>query len=192
MCGSLCAGAAIIAYNSYNFTPPRQISDQEYDDNTLAEMQNLYAACLNELDLDVTEVNEAPPIIFHSYSFEGCTYCKIGADECFRTNIYNVAAFLFSANAIHCYQYTYSTTDGTKLKYTNEYFYDDIVSISTGNEIKTINAYQNGMLVNKSIDNQFFSIVTTGGTILTVNLPDKESLESVKAMRSLVKEKKNS
>lgn len=170
---------------AYDKTP----SDQEYDNNTLAAISNIKNAALTELDLDSSEVEDVDPIIIKYYSYNNASKIKRGNDGIIRTNMYEVIVFFFSAIAIHICKYVYSTTDNTKFTLTDEYFYKDIVAISTkmGNQAVILTDK-----TNININYQYCEIITTGGTTLQITMPDQESLNSIKAMRNLLKEKKNS
>ncbi len=173
---------------------PSFITEQQYDNNILYKIEDIISQnkALAALDLDDSEISEAPPIIIHGYDTDNYDDCIIGNDGKVRTNTYKYVTFLFTNTAIHSFVYIFNTTQEIELTQTDEFFYKDIISIRIFNKQKQINAYSNKQNTQQSVDNQYFIIETSGGKTIEFPIPDAEALESVKAMRNLLKEKKNS
>lgn len=110
---------------------------------------------------------------------------NIHEDGKWRTNKYQSTTLFFSANEVHCYTYSYSTTEEKKTESTDVYFYKDIVSVSTASD--TIKYPEE----TKETEYEYFKLTTTGGTALSVTLRDKDGAqESINNMRKLLKQKK--
>ena len=161
------------------------VSDKEYDQSVLSALKDINQKALNKLGLDESEANEISPISFDGYVIKGYDYAKKGEDGKWRTNKYQSTTLFFSANEVHCYTYSYSTTEEKKTESTDVYFYKDIVSVSTASD--TIKYPEE----TKETEYEYFKLTTTGGTALSVTLRDKDGAqESINNMRKLLKQKK--
>lgn len=164
----------------------KEIPDQAYDQmigDFLENMKNTRA--LQALGIDASEVQEIRPLIFGGYKILGANRFKKGKDGLYRTNVYEAVIIYFSANDVHCYTCNFHTTEPNMTEATDVYFYRDIVSVSTMQETEKIGA---------SVQpTQKFVLTTTGGTRLSVSLTQREDTDrSINAMRSLLREKKQS
>lgn len=159
------------------------VTDMDYDQSVFEGIVNLKDLALSRLGIDEDEVKEIPPITLDSYCYDGANLGKIGVDGKWRTNQYKCIMLFFSANEVHCYTYQFSTTTNAKTEATDVYFYRDIVSASTASE--------NINFLGRTINNESFKLTTTGGTSISVNLyNDENALQSINAMRALLREKK--
>ena len=166
----------------------RPVSDSDYDNAVKAYISNLKSQALEKLGVDESEVNEVAPIILTGYEFEGVDRVKKGEDGKWRSNIYKVVALFFSPHELHGYTLKFNTLHDAKTEGTDVYFYQDIVSVSTLSLTSKVTV--DGKEI--TIDNtEAFKLTTKGGTSLTVNLSDAAyGQESVRAMRALLREKK--
>lgn len=184
----LIVGIAVIASISrYNKEAElHDVSDQEYDqmiDRFLLQLRNTRA--MQVLGIDASEVQEIRPLIFGGYKILGANRFKRGKDGLYRTDVYEAVIIYFSANDVHCYTCNFHTTEPNMTEATDVYFYRDIVSVSTMQETEKI-----GASVQQT---QKFVLTTTGGTRLSVSLTQREDTDrSINAMRSLLREKKQS
>ena len=164
-----------------------RVGDKEYDDSVSAMIRDMKPKALEKLGIDEDEVSEIEPIVISGYEINNCKAFKMGKDKSFRTDIYKVIMMFFSTNEIHCYTYLFNTLIPQSNEKTDVYFYKDIVSVSTSSE--TVNV----PLTNESITYESFKINTSGGTVLTATIKDKENTtRSINAMRQLLREKKHS
>lgn len=162
-----------------------KISDEEYDSEIFSNLNNVNKKALDKLGVDEDEVNEIAPITFDGYVVKGFDYAKKGKDNKWRTNKYRSTTLLFSANEVHCYTYTFSTTEEKKSEETDVYFYKDIVSVSTASDTVKFE----GEI--KDTEFEYFKLTTAGGTALQVTLRDVDGAQrSINAMRQLLKQKK--
>lgn len=177
----LLAGGIAIIY----FKVKGKMSDQDYDKAVLSMLDGVNQKALNKLGVDEDEVREIDPITFDGYVVQGFDYAKKGKDNKWRTNKYQSTTLMFSANEVHCYTYSYSTTEEKKSESTDVYFYKDIVSVSTASDTVRYPGET------KDTEYEYFKLTTAGGTALTVTLRDVDGAQrSINAMRQLLKQKK--
>lgn len=165
-----------------------EVTDSDYDKNVAAHkgLKDFQSKALQELDLDRQEVEVAKPITISGYTFVGANQSKLGEDGLWRTDRFTSSILFFSAEAIHVYQYSFSTTTPNNfLHNTHEYFYKDVVSIDITQESTVIS--NNNVTVNN------LNIVLSSGTSFKTAFGQKDSEQintSIRAMRNLLKEKK--
>ena len=163
------------------------VSDSDYDKAVKDYLSNLKSIALDKLGVDESEVSEVAPIILGGYEFEGVDRVKKGEDGKWRSNIYKVVALFFSPHELHGYTMRFNTLRDEKTEGTDVYFYQDIVSASTSS--LTIKTTVDGKEI--TVNPEAFNLTTKGGTSFTVNLLDSAyGQQSVKAMRALLREKK--
>lgn len=162
-----------------------KISDEEYERGILSKLNDVNKKALNKLGVDEDEVKEIAPITFDGFVIKGFDHAKKGKDNKWRTNKYRSTTLLFSANEVHCYTYTFSTTEEKKSEETDVYFYKDIVSVSTASDTVRFEGET------KDTEFEYFKLTTAGGTALQVTLRDVDGAQrSINAMRQLLKQKK--
>ena len=161
-----------------------KVSDAEYDKAVQLVLEFLKEQALEKLGVDEDEVSEIEPILFGGYDFSNYTLSKQGKDGIWRTNKYKVVYLFFSQNEVHCYTLEFSTSESKSIESTDVYFYKDVVSVSTCSKSVKIEG--------KEYEHEMFKLVTAGGTVLEVSLKDveKNSRNSINAMRQLLREKK--
>ena len=105
-------------------------------------------------------------------------------------------------NELNTYEYDFSTTEELKMKTGTTYFYKDIVSISVSTKTRSISNMQNKKINLNKIADKFadkfvediiityedLRIITKGGSSLNASLIGQN--DSIKALRTLLKEKK--
>lgn len=174
----LGVGFAITYTNKKNV-----VTDAEYDTSVTSNLKNIRTKALSKLGIDEDEVKEVAPISFDGYVYNGASQSKQGADGLWRTNKYESVTLFFSEHEVHCYTYTFDTTQQKQTEATDVYFYKDIVSVSTAS-----NTVQ---LLGQNVDYEYFKLTTAGGTALSVSLRDVSNAQrSINAMRALLKTKK--
>ena len=162
----------------------KTVSDAEYDKAVQSALEFLKEQALEKLGVDEDEVSEIEPILFGGYDYSNYTLSKQGEDGIWRTNKYEVVYLFFSQNEVHCYTLEFSTSESKTRESTDVYFYKDVVSVSTCSKSVKIEGYE--------YEYEMFKLVTAGGTVLEVSLKDveKNSRNSINAMRQLLREKK--
>ena len=160
------------------------LTDDIIDNAVISRLNTIQERALNKLAIDEEEVKEIPPIIFHGFDYDDFDCIKLGSDECYRTDEYNVVAFFFSSDEVYCYQYRFSLTEDSQTESTDTYFYKDIVSISTETEHSEFDS---------GFKYETFKLTTAGGTSVSCSVREDEvedAQRSIKGMRNLLKEKK--
>lgn len=176
------------------------ISDKEYDANVRSGTYGIRERALSKLGLDEEEVQEIEPITIEGYKFADAHYFKKGADEVWRTNVYETAMLFFTKNEVQCYKYTFSTINNYHQESTDIFFYQDIVSVSTLNVpvprprrgflAKVIQIF--GWRMVKWVNYEAVSLCTAGGNSFEAAIRDVDNVQrSINAMRQLLRQKKS-
>ncbi len=170
--------------------PPKKPSDNELDKICLAQIKDLKQKALRKLGIDEEEVKLISPVVIHGYSFTRITtpiMHKTGKDNINRSSNYEAMILLFSENQVHTYKYTFSIIADEHSEDAEEYFYQDIVTISTSSERETIKTGK----AEKTIQYEAFKLTTAGGNSLVCALRDVGGTEkSIQGMRQLLRQKK--
>lgn len=148
---------------------------------------------LKKLGIDEDQVKEASPIFFDGYYYEdipgaGEWDCK-KEDGVFRSSNYNAVQFFFSADQVYCYQLRFSFVRDKLQETTDEYFYRDIVSVSTQSD--STNWVRDDKSGNVQVSFEKFKLTTSGGTSIEAtvfNLGEKE--RAIQGMKNLLRSKK--
>ena len=160
----------------------RALTDAEFD--RLVEKKyhdmNFRQKALDKIGIDESQVNEISPCNFVNYSFDNNErYTKCGNDGFFRSSTYQVTWLFFSDKQVYVYQYTYNLNDNNIKEITEEYFYKDIVNISTSTEIN-----------DKGITFDEFIITVPGDKLRCAMQDDSEAEDRIRAMKNKLREKK--
>ena len=167
-------------------------TDEEYDKSVQSNIPDLRSRALQKLGVDEDEVKEIDPIVISGYRFKGASKFKKGADDKWRTNRYEAVVLYFSPREVHCYTYSFITTDSTVQEQTDVYFYRDIVTVSTSSESETVTDAKTGK--RETANYESFVLRTTGGNALSVAIDagNSDSVQrSINAMRQLLRQKKD-
>ncbi len=166
-------------------------TDSEINQICKTEIEDLKQKALRKLGIDEEEINLATPIVLDGPAFYDLTtpfLYKKGNDNGYRSSNYEGMILFFSESQVHSYKYAFSIIADEHTEHTDEYFYRDIVTISTSSEkfkVKT----QKGSDFN--INFEQFKITTSGGTSLSCSLLNPGALEkSIHGMRQLLRQKK--
>lgn len=186
----LVGAIALSALIYYGYIYRKFMTDAQYDSVVRNEIdiQALKDYVLEKFAVDESEVNEVAPIVLRGYVFDGADKIKQGKDGKWRSNIYKLVMLLFSRNEMLTYATKLKTTANEELEEeTSAYFYRDIVSVSTISKNEKVKIGKE----EKIISSEVFMLTTKGGTSITVNLEEAgQYQQSVKAMRALLREKK--
>ena len=172
----------------YTSTSKVFLTGPAYDENVRAFYENTWKdLAFKRLGIDESEVSEVAPIVLGGYEFEGFDRIRQGNDGIWRSNIFKLVAIFFSANELHCYTLRFNTLRSEMTEGTDVYFYEDIVSVSTSSLNHKVKVGEQEVTVNS----ETFKLTTRAGTSFTVNVANaQQAQESVNAMRSLLREKK--
>lgn len=176
----------------------KSISDEEYDNSIKSALSKVENDALENLDIDKAEIQEVEPITFKCFNYDTFDNIKKGKDGKIRTDRYKTVIIYPTQNELNTYEYDFSTTEELKMKTGTTYFYKDIVSISVSTKTRSISNIQNKKINLNKIADKFaediiityedLRIITKGGSSLNVSLIGQN--DSIKALRTLLKEKK--
>ena len=180
----------------------KSISDEEYDNSIKSALSKVENDALENLDIDKAEIQEVEPITFKCFNYDTFDNIKKGKDGKIRTDRYKAVIIYPTQNELNTYEYDFSTTEELKMKTGTTYFYKDIVSISVSTKTRSISNMQNKKINLNKIADKFadkfvediiityedLRIITKGGSSLNVSLIGQN--DSIKALRTLLKEKK--
>lgn len=180
----------------------KSISDEEYDNSIKSALSKVENDALENLDIDKAEIQEVEPITFKCFNYDTFDNIKKGKDGKIRTDRYKAVIIYPTQNELNTYEYDFSTTEELKMKTGTTYFYKDIVSISVSTKTRSISNMQNKKInlnkiadkfVDKFVEDTIITyedlrIITKGGSSLNVSLIGQN--DSIKALRTLLKEKK--
>ncbi len=178
-------------------------SDVEIDAQLNSLMGGLKEQALNKLGLDEEEIKIAPPLFLKSYSFGKSVLgdranqklCdKRGKDGYWRSPECVLTAWFFTEDQIYHYVKYVSLVSDSKKETTDEVFYKDVVSVRTDTSERPLIDPKTGResKTEKYTETQFI-LRNTGGEVIADACDTSESAEdAVRAMRSLLKQKKMS
>lgn len=168
-------------------------TDSEIDQICAKECADLKSRAMKKLGLDEDQVAEAAPISFDGYSYEniGSEYkAQKGEDNKYRSSNYKATMFLFSAEQVYCYEYTFSIIVDEKKETTEEYFYRDIVSAATATDTKKYDYKVGKKSESFSITTEYFRLTVPGAQIHAYIRDMSTAERSINAMKSLLRSKK--
>ena len=151
---------------------------------------------LAKLSIVEEEVNLIDPIIFYGYYFDyDDRLQKKGADGIWRCSSFEHTIIFFSEKQIYACVVIDNIKTGEHVERTYEYFYRDIVSITTDSK-KISNLDHSGEDKNKDKDwvgnNEYIKLSTSGQDSLSIafDSTNEDTIKSIDAMKHLLREKK--
>jgi hypothetical protein len=182
-------------------------SDSDMDGFIAEDLQNAIAKSLIKTSIDNSElVSES--VIIHGPRLSrtgGAEFLfKRGKDNILRFSPINVTVINMTENQLVCYTASLDLTTGNFLnESTDEYFYKDVVSVSTKTDSSTIEieSTKEIMQLNSA---ETFELTTSGGTSIEVllrapklieymgggDIPTTEAEVAIQAIRKMLREKK--
>jgi len=165
------------------------VTDGEIDNVVTFCMSEFTAQALDKLGLDDSQIKEAPPIEFWGYNFDSGGLEKVGEDEIRRSSNVAISGFYFSDKAIHYYCRDISLVSDVVSERTEEYFYNDVVSIKTDTVEEK---YKDRVGKEKTYKYDCFMLCNAGNETLKCSFRNfHKTKETLNAMRNLLKEKKS-
>lgn len=189
MVGLLVAaiGGGIIVLNTFG-----KPSDSEIDLICLNELENIIQQGLKKIGLDEEEVKLIAPITISGPYFKNIStqaLYKLGGDKRWRSSNFEAIVLFFSEKQVYSYNYRFSLIENEKNESTDEYFYKDIVSVSTSSDTITVT---NAAGKSSTLNYEQFKLTTSGGTSISCSVWDMGSVEkSIQGMKQLLREKKS-
>ncbi|MFN6991954.1 MAG: hypothetical protein ACK4MM_04455 [Fervidobacterium sp.] len=169
--GIILIGIGIVGLVLYNKGKP---ADRQMDEWLREDLVNLGKRALNKMNID------DPESIVYSVAITGPRLWDVaGANIFFKKGKDNILRFTpININIVNCLQnhllaYTciLDFTTGNPLnESTEEYFYKDIVSVSTRTESRTVNSPKIGTI--QMNEAETFTLTTSGGTSFSILLRD--------------------
>ncbi|CAG7654004.1 hypothetical protein ACFQI7_32105 [Paenibacillus allorhizosphaerae] len=181
-------GGAALIFLKIKGTP----TDAEIDAICKSEIENAVKKGLSKIGIDEEQVQLIEPIVINGPCFENIAkeyLTKKGKDGRLRSSNYEFAVLLFSENQVYSYNYRFSLIENERNEKTDEYFYKDIVSVSTSSDnVKTKNKKGKEEVFNL----EYFRLTTSGGTSISCSVWDVGGTErSIQGMKQLLREKKS-
>ena len=174
------AAMMLIIKDEYGY----KMSANEYDNAVNEMISHLGTNPREYVGLDSSEIEDIDPISFEGYKFIGAGKVrKDDTDGLWRSDLYEKATIFFTGNEVHIYKVFLNILSGKTTEASDVLFYDDIVSISTKNEIEKVGK--------ESIEYISINLVSKGGNNMSIAIKGNEDRQkSINAMRALIKEKK--
>lgn len=170
------------------------VSGAQIDALLAAEEEKALAQALSKLGLDRDELGSVEPLVVSGYRFTGLPLGTIAKQEKgstkWRSPLGEVAVIIFSDDVLHSYKRIFSFVDPSfKGEETDEYFYKDVVSISTKSEVEQLPGI--GKFA-ATVSYESLTLTTSGGTSVKCSIykSDEKVERALGAARTLVKEKK--
>ncbi|MEM3112759.1 MAG: hypothetical protein QXY90_06945 [Candidatus Anstonellales archaeon] len=201
--GLLIAGIGGIGIYSYGQGKP---TDQQMDEWLEEDLKGLSKKSLNKMGIDETElVSESIQITGpRLWDVGGAdVFFKKGKDNVLRYTPVSVSIIHFAQNQLLGYTCVFDFTTGNALnESTDEYFYKDVVSVTTRTESKTVSIAKLGTVQLNNAET--FVLTTSGGTFLSVllrdptlikkmgggEIPTTRAEKAIQTVRKMLREKK--
>lgn len=203
--GLLLIGLSILGIIKRKKSP----TDSQFDEWINEDLALLQKKALNKTGIDESQlVGAYVPITGFPWSFNlgGSFFSyKKGKDNILRFTPIECTILNFTENQIIVYKCFLDLSTGNSLnESTDEYFYKDVVSVSTKSESKTINL---GVKLGTFQTNEaeMFSLTTSGGTSISVLLRDRSLItklgggemptnkaeQAIQVVRKMLRDKKS-
>lgn len=169
-----------------------QPTDADIDADAASTIADVQSRALSKLGLDADQVTLIDPVVVHGYYYKNIAsgvQVKLGKDGIFRSSNYEGVVLFFSEHQLHAYKFQFSLVSPQESReQTDEYFYKDVVSVSTQSETFKINDIKGN---SQQVNFEEFKLTTTGGTSITSSIRDEGSISRViSGARTLIREKK--
>lgn len=173
------------AYNTRYDTWDAEL--EKFYEKTLEEL-NLKKQGMNRIGIDEENLEEAgvKPFSIHGQLYDG--WYRYGKDGQIRTDGRQVTWLFFSKDQIYVYDTKFTLTgEKKKVDNTQEFFYSDIVSVSTGSVSKEL---PGGDHAGETIEAEEFRLVVPGDKLSFAFTSNEEISRSVQAMKTKIRERK--
>ena len=153
---------------------------------------------MQRLGIDEGEVGLIAPMVIHGFEYTGrvsskeiskATWVEVSLPDgkkILATPIYSICVIFFTEHVVQRYEHIFSLVSDDEIKNTDEYFYKDIVSVSTAAES---GKYPVGK-EEKSYKYDTLVISTAGGKAACSTINASGIQDSINGFRSLLKQKK--
>lgn len=186
----LLLGIGSYIFLKYWYRPTFEDIDAVFDEQISTAVQKGF----EKLGLVLDEVNEMDPVIIHGPMLDAFWFkpaVRKGKDQKIRSSNYQVTVFFFSKQQMYLYHHSFSIIDDEKNEWTDEYLYQDLVSISTSSTVTTF--YDSIRKVDDIFNLEALQLTTRAGTTIACSIQDFQSIENtIRDMRSLFRSKRSS
>jgi len=184
---ALLGGAALL-YFVFAGKP----ADSEIDRDAAEAVADVRRRALAKLGLDEDEVKLIDPVLIDGYYFKSIAsgvQVKLGKDRVFRSSNYEGIVLFFSEHQLHAFKFQFSLTQAGEIReQTDEYFYKDVVSVSTQSETFKVTDVKGQ---SQTVNYEEFKLTTSGGTSITSSVRDEGAVSrTIQGARQLIREKK--
>lgn len=181
-------------------------TDQQMDAWLEEDLKTVSGKAMGKAGHDQSEIVADPVSIIGVRLWDtggACVLFKQGKDSVIRFSPVSVTHIMFTQNQLSIYSSLLDRTTGNFLnESTDEYFYKDVVAVSTKTQSKTVNTTQWGTLQLNAAET--FELTTAGGTSVSVlmrdptlidkmgggQLPDTRAEKAIQTIRKMLREKK--
>ncbi len=181
------------------------MTDAEYDKmvtDYLTKNSYFKKQAINTIGLDESEISLIEPVCLCGYLFldNSKNLARRGVDRLWRSSAYQVTWLFFSDKQVYLCQYTINFDENGKKQVSEEYFYKDITNFSSFTETVEKEHWEMEGCISKkpvlkrdSVEKVGLKIVVPGDSLLCVATVNDDKFEtSLKGMKNLLREKKNS
>lgn len=172
------------------------MSDSDYITmvQTRANSLNLRQKAIEQTGLDEDEISEIKPINLVGYEFGKQSWARRTDDDSQTVSSrYELTWILFSESQMHMYKYSFDMDENWHNTETEEFFYQDVTSVSTATSSESARFVEKGGAREETVDTTQFRVIVPGDKMyFAMNGTDLSTAnESVKAMKQMLREKKN-
>jgi len=174
-----------------NFNYRKNNWDAEFDKFFDAKLDKLSpkASAMSKLGV-VEEDFCADPFSIYGKKYD--SYYRTGKDGIARTNHNEITWLFFTQDQVLIYTVNFKLTEEKKSENTQEFFYSDVVSVSTGSvsvDVAASNAIDSANT--SSVEAEEFRLVVPGDKISFAFTSNEQVSKSVQGMKNLIRTKKN-
>lgn len=164
------------------------MSDAEYMAlvSKMLTAENFKEKAMEALMLDASEL-ETDPIRFGYFCTDDNAKWKLGDDFRFRTSCWKETWIFFSKTSLLAYQCVFTIDGNSKTEITYEYQYKDITSLKIVESVNEV-IDNKGQELKKSCE---FEIAVPGDKLSCSFENESEQVNNVKAMKGMIRDKKN-
>lgn len=180
-------GLGVFIFLKYFNRPTDEDIDATYQEAADIAVRKGY----QKLGLDPKVELELDPIVIHGPMVDPISFppaIKKGKDGKVRSSNHEMIVLLFSLKQVYVYHEQYSLIDDESIDVTDEYFYDDIVSVSVASTATTY--YEGRYRREEHFQHQTFKLIMEGRHIECAILDDEMIATAVTQMRNLLREKR--
>ncbi|MFC6275260.1 hypothetical protein ACFQET_07000 [Levilactobacillus tangyuanensis] len=176
----------------------RKLTGVMSDDDYVKMVENkanslgLRQKAVEQTGLDESQIKEIKPINLVGYKFKNAWARNTDTNKNVSSR-YEVTWIFFSETQLYMYTYTFDLDQDWHSSLTEEFFYQDVTSVSSSNTSETAKFMESGVEREKTVDTTEVHMVVPGDKMtFAMNGTDLSTAnESVQGMKQMLREKKN-